>query len=68
MMGRAASRRVPGRTQNLDFWNMETANQEIALGTNNWNNFHWANAIVHPVTGKEMEYMAIMKDPVLQPL
>jgi hypothetical protein len=42
MMGQAASLRVPARTQNLstrnlsqdDFWNIETASQEIALGTN----------------------------------
>jgi hypothetical protein len=26
------------------------------------------NAVVHPVTGKKKEYMALMKDPVLQPL
>jgi hypothetical protein len=24
--------------------------------------------VVHPVTGKQMEYMALMKDPDLQPL
>jgi hypothetical protein len=29
---------------------------------------HLANAVIHPVTGKEMEYMALMKDPRLQPL
>jgi hypothetical protein len=48
MMGRAASPRVPERIQNLsprnlsqdNFWNMETANQAIALGTNHWTNFH----------------------------
>jgi hypothetical protein len=27
-----------------------------------------ANAVVHPVTGKEMEYMSLMKYPVLHPL
>jgi hypothetical protein len=27
-----------------------------------------ANAVIHPVTGKEMEYSALMKDPRLQPL
>jgi hypothetical protein len=76
MTGHAASPRVPARTQNLsprnvsqnNFWNMETANQAIALGTNHWTKFHWVNAVVHPVMGKEMEYMALMKDPDLQPL
>jgi hypothetical protein len=27
-----------------------------------------ANAVIHPVTGKEMEYSVLMKDPCLQPL
>jgi hypothetical protein len=27
-----------------------------------------ANAVIHPVTEKEMEYSALMKDPRLQPL
>jgi hypothetical protein len=27
-----------------------------------------ANAVIHPVTGKEMEYSALMTDPCLQPL
>jgi hypothetical protein len=76
MTGQAASPRVPARTQNLsprnlsqdDLWNIETANQVIALGTNPWKTQHFAHAVVHPVTGKEMEYMALMKDPDLQPL
>jgi hypothetical protein len=41
---------------------------EIYLGTHHWSQQHRVNAVVHPVTGKEMEYMAIMKDPNLQPL
>jgi hypothetical protein len=60
MTSRAASPRVPARTQNLsprnlsqdDFWSMETANMAIALVTNNWSQQHSANAVVHPVTGK----------------
>jgi hypothetical protein len=51
-----------------DFWNMETASQAIALGTNHWKNQHFVHAVVQPVMGKEMEYMARMKDPDLQPL
>jgi hypothetical protein len=47
---------------------METANMAIALGNYHWSQQHHDNAIVHPVTGKEMEYMALMKDPSLQPL
>jgi hypothetical protein len=67
---------VPARTQNLspinlsqeDFWDMETANMSIALGTNYWSQKHFANAVVHTLTGKQMDYMALTKDPDLQPL
>jgi hypothetical protein len=67
---------MPMRSQNLsprnvsqdNFWDMETANMAIALGNNHWSQQHHANAVLHPVTGKEMEYTALMKDPSLQPL
>jgi hypothetical protein len=76
MMGQAASPRVPARSQNIsprnlsqdDFWSMETANMAIALGTNHLYQQKFSNAVVHPVTGKKMEYMALMNDPDLQPL
>jgi hypothetical protein len=47
---------------------MDTVHMAIALGNNHWSQQHQANAVIHPVTGKEMEYMALMKDPCLQPL
>jgi hypothetical protein len=76
MTGRAAPPRVPTLSQNLpprnlsqdDFWNMEKANMAVSLGTNHWSQQHFAKAVVHPVTGKQMEYIALMKDPDLQPL
>jgi hypothetical protein len=40
----------------------------IALGDNHWSRQHQANAVIHTVTRKEMEYSALMKDPHLQPL
>jgi hypothetical protein len=40
----------------------------IALGNNHWSQRHHANAVIHPVTGKEMEYSALMKYPRLQTL
>jgi hypothetical protein len=75
-MSRPAPQRVPMRLQNLsprnfsqdDFWDMETANMAIALVNHHWSQQHHANAVVHPLTGKEMEYTALMKDPSLQPL
>jgi hypothetical protein len=68
--------RVPTRSQRLsprnlsriDFCGMDTAHMAIALGDNHWSRHHQANAVIHPVTGKEMECMALMKDPQLQPL
>jgi hypothetical protein len=40
----------------------------IALGHNHWSQQQQANAVIHQVTGKDMEYSALMKDPRLQPL
>jgi hypothetical protein len=68
--------RVPTRSQRLsprnlsqnDFCGMDTAHMAIALGDNHWSWQHLANAVIHPVTRKEMEYTALMKDPRLQPL
>jgi hypothetical protein len=68
--------RVPTRSQQLSprnlsqkyFFGMDTSHMAIALGDNHWSQQHQANAVIHPVTGKEMEYMALMKDPQLQPL
>jgi hypothetical protein len=40
----------------------------ISLGQNHWSQRHQANAVIHTVTGKEMEYSALMKDPRLQSL
>jgi hypothetical protein len=40
----------------------------IALGVHHWSQQYCVNSVVHPVTGKEMEYTALMKDPNLQPL
>jgi hypothetical protein len=58
-------------TRNLsqdDFCRMDSAHMDIALGNNHWSRRHQANAIIHQVTGKEMEYLGLMKDPRLQPL
>jgi hypothetical protein len=53
MTGQAASLRVPAQKQNIsprnlsqhDFWNMETVNQEIALGANNWTKQYFTHAL-----------------------
>jgi hypothetical protein len=46
---------------------MDTAYMAIAFGDNHCSQQHQANAVIHPVTGKAMEYAALMKDPHLQP-
>jgi hypothetical protein len=51
-----------------EFWDMGNTNQAIALDSNHWTKTQMKKAVLHPVTGKEMEYTALMKDPVLQPL
>jgi hypothetical protein len=51
-----------------DFCGMDTAHMAIALGNNHWSQWHHTNAVIHPVTGKAMEYSARMKDSRLQPL
>jgi hypothetical protein len=64
------------RSQNLsprnlsqdDFCIMDTDHMAIALGNRHWSQQHQANAVIHPITVKKMEYMALMKDPRLQPL
>jgi hypothetical protein len=56
--------RVPTGSQRLaphnlsqdDFCGMDTAHMAISLGHNHWSQQHQANAVIHPVTGKEMEY------------
>jgi hypothetical protein len=68
--------RVPTSSQSLsprnfsqdDFCRMDSAHMAIALEHNHWSQQHQSNSVIHPVTGKEMEYSALMKDPRLQPL
>jgi hypothetical protein len=63
------SRRLsPRNLSQDDFCGMDTAHMVISLGNNHWSKRHHANAVIHPVTGKEMEYSALMKNPRLQPL
>jgi hypothetical protein len=47
---------------------MVSANMAVALVSNHFSQQHFANAVVHPITGKQMEYMALINDQDLQPL
>jgi hypothetical protein len=68
--------RVPTGSQQLsprnlsqdDFCVMDSAHMAIALRNHHWSQQHQANVVILPVTVKEMEYSALMKDPRLQPL
>jgi hypothetical protein len=76
MTGQAASPRVPTRSQNLPpgifhkmisgTWQHQT--WPLPWEKNHWYQQHLANAVVHPVTDKQMEYMDLTNDPGLQPL
>jgi hypothetical protein len=48
------------------FCGMDSAH--MALDLKHWSQRHQANSVIHPVTGKAMEYSALMKDPRLQSL
>jgi hypothetical protein len=48
-------RLLPRNLYQDDFSRMDTAHMTIALGNNHWSQRHHANAVIHPLTGKEME-------------
>jgi hypothetical protein len=63
-----SQRPSPRNLSQDDFCGMESAHMAISLGNNHWSQRYQANTVIYPVTGKEMEYSALMKDPRLQPL
>jgi hypothetical protein len=63
-----SKRLSPRNLSQNDLCGMNTGHMAIALGDSHWYQQHLANAVIHRVTGKEMEYTALMKDPQLQPL
>jgi hypothetical protein len=71
----AAPPRVQARMHHLspqnlsrDFLDIDGANCAIAFGKNHWKTTPMINAVIHTVTGKEMQYKDLMKDPDLGPL
>jgi hypothetical protein len=63
-----SQRLSPRNLYQHNFCGIDTVQLAIALGNNHWSQQHQAKAVIHPITGKEMEYTALMKDPRLQPL
>jgi hypothetical protein len=71
----ASPPRVQARTHQLsprnlsrDFLDIGGANCAIAFGENHWKTTPMMNSVTHPLTGKEMQYKDLMKDPELGPL
>jgi hypothetical protein len=71
----AAHQRVPARARNLSprnlsqgyFWDVGSVNNAIALDNNHWTNVPMMNAVIHPASGKEMQYKYIMQYKKLGP-
>jgi hypothetical protein len=59
---------TPRNLSQDDFCEMDTAHMVVSLGHNHWSQRYHAKSVIHPITGKEMEYAALVKDPPLQPL
>jgi hypothetical protein len=62
------AQQIPPRNLSRDFLDLGAANCACALGGNNWTKKPMMNSVIHPVTGKEMQYKDIMKDAILGPL
>jgi hypothetical protein len=50
-----SQRLSPRNLSQDDFCGMDSAHMAISLAHNHWSQRHQANAVIHPVTGKEME-------------
>jgi hypothetical protein len=72
---RAAPWRVQARPHQLaprnlsqDFLDLGGATCAIAFGENHWTKTHMTNFVIHPITGKVMQYKNLMKDQDLRHL
>jgi hypothetical protein len=72
---RAAPPRVQARPHQLsprnlyqDLLDLRGANCAIAFGEYHWTKTQMMNSVIHPITGKEMQYKDLVKDPDLGPL
>jgi hypothetical protein len=72
---RVSPPRVESRAQQLslrnlshDFLDLGAENCACALGENHWTKIPMINLVIRHVTGKEMQYEDLMKDPIVGPL
>jgi hypothetical protein len=62
------ARRVSPRNLSHDFFDIDGANFAIAFGENHRTHTPMMNSVIHPVTGNEIYYKDLTKDPELAPL
>jgi hypothetical protein len=67
-MVKARAQELSPRNLSRDFLDLGAANCACALGDNHWTKTPIMNSVINPVTGKEMQYKDLMKDPIFGPL
>jgi hypothetical protein len=65
---KASAQKLSPRNLSRDFLHSGAANCACALGENHWTKTPMTNSVIHPVTGKEMQYKDLIKDPIFGPL
>jgi hypothetical protein len=65
---KARAQQVSPRNLSRDFLELGAANCACALGDNHLTKTSMMKSVIHPVTGKEMQYKDLMKDAILGPL
>jgi hypothetical protein len=65
---KARAQQLSPRNLSRDFLDLGAENCACALGDNHWTKTTIMNSVIHPVTGKEMQYKDLMKDSILGPL
>jgi hypothetical protein len=64
----ARTQQLSPRDRSRDFLDLGAANCACALVENHWPKTPMMNSVIHLVTGKEMQYKDLMKDPIFGPL
>jgi hypothetical protein len=67
-MVKARALQLSPRNLSRDFLDLGAANCACALGDNHGTKTPMMNSVIHPVTGKEMQYKDLTKDAILGPL
>jgi hypothetical protein len=65
---KARAQQLSPRNLSHDFLDLGASNCACALGDNHWTKTPMMNSVIHPITGKEMQYKDLMKDPIFGPV